>query len=113
MQTYTQSIQSDSCVRLSLRSCSVLTLTLFLASACSSPCHRREALVRILQDQNDVITKVRMERTQSQVSQKVQADPDLANAEAHLIAALRAIQESNQSVRETLEPKANDEGEKR
>ena len=80
------------------RACSSSVLSVVLAlplAACSSMCHRVVATGRVLDDENALLLKLRVERADPRVSTKLQADPDLKSAEEHLQTVIDAITRSN------------------
>lgn len=79
-----------------------LLLILSLLSSCSSALKRREATVRVLDQQSELLRKVRREREGAPLVTKVQADPVLHKAENHLIHAIQALLDSNRAVKAAL-----------
>jgi hypothetical protein len=81
---------------------SALTLSLMFASGCSSMCRRHESASRVLESQNAMLEKVKLERSDARVSSKVKADPDLKEAEEHLNMAIELLMNSNEAVKASL-----------
>lgn len=75
-----------------------LSLPLF-STACSSTCHKRELALRVLDEQSELLRRVKVERQAEQVSKKVQADPALSTAESHLQQAIESMLDANASVK--------------
>lgn len=73
-----------------------------VTTACSSTCHKRELALRVLDEQSELLRRVRVERKAEPVSKKVKADPTLSTAESHLEEAIEAILDGNASVKTVL-----------
>lgn len=67
--------------------------------ACSSTCHRHESAGRVLDEQGVMLGKLKVERADTRVSTKVQADPDLKAAEEHLNMVIDMVTRSNSAVK--------------
>ena len=80
---------------------SVTSLLLFsiFTSSCSTTCHRREAALHVLEQQNTVLQVLKTERESGEVQTKTANDPALSKAEAHLREAMKSLTESNQALK--------------
>ena len=70
--------------------------------ACSSTCHRHETAGRVLDEQSVMLGKLKVERADTRVSTKVQADPDLKAAEEHLNMVIDMVTRSSSAVKSAL-----------
>lgn len=73
-----------------------------VTTACSSTCHKRQLALRVLDEQSELLRRIKVERGAEPVSKKVQADPTLSTAESHLEEAIEAILDANASVKTVL-----------
>lgn len=80
---------------------SLLNLTIF-ASACSTSCHRRDATIHVLDQENALLHALETERKSSAIRTKVSSDPALSKAESHLNQAFQSLLESNEAVKAAL-----------
>ena len=80
---------------------SVMSLLLFsiFTSACSTTCHRREAALHVLEQQNAVLQALKTERESGAIQAKTADDPTLSKAEAHLREAIKSFTESSQALK--------------
>ena len=78
--------------------------SLLLANAigCSTSVQKRDSIASVLSSQNELMVRLQAERAIPAISQKVQNDRDLSNAEMHLNEAINALKESNKIVQESL-----------
>ena len=71
-------------------------------AACSSTCHRVDLASRVLDEQSVMLGKLKVERADTRVSTKVQADPDLKAAEEHLNMVIEMLTRSSGAVKAAL-----------
>jgi len=69
-----------------------------LLTGCASVNRREETIDSILEKENALIEKVKLERTQPEVSQGVSQNEDLKKAEAHLVLALDELLKANEVI---------------
>jgi len=68
-------------------------------AACSSTCHRHESAAHVLDKQNVMLSKLKVERADPRVAKKVEADPDLKASETHLNLVIEMLMRSNSAVK--------------
>jgi len=71
-------------------------------TACSTANPRRDLLMHVFNDQNDVLQKIKTERQAAAVATKVKKDPALSEAEAHLDQAISSITDANNAIKGAL-----------
>ena len=71
-------------------------------TACSTTCHKRNAIVNVFDGQSELIRRIKSERQSQQVSAKVQQDPALRSAETHLEQSLDALMDANSTLKSAL-----------
>ena len=78
------------------------TAALPVFAACSSTCLKHETVARVLDEQGVMLDKLKVERADTRVSTKVQADPDLKAAEEHLNMVIDMMMRSSGAVKAAL-----------
>lgn len=80
----------------------LITITAFagqtMLTGCASINQKEESIDAILAKQNVLIEKVKLERAQAEVSEKVSADESLSRAETHLLLSLDEIMKANETI---------------
>jgi hypothetical protein len=69
-----------------------------MLTACASTNQKEESIDVILGKQNVLIEKVKIERAQPELTQKVSADEGLKKAETHLLLSLDEITKANETI---------------
>ena len=90
-----------------------LSLQIFL-SGCASNYRKDESIHTILQKENALIEKIKMERAQPEITQAVEASDALKKAETHLNLSLDEMLKANEAIRHkilTQQPKEVEGGE--
>jgi len=89
------------------------TLQIFL-SGCASVNRKEESIHTILQQENALIEKLKIERAQPEITQAVAANESLKKAEAHLSLSLDEMLKANEMIKDKIlkqQPKEVESGE--
>jgi hypothetical protein len=97
-QTYPKNPQKYSIPYLAL----ILSLPLILTTACTTTCHRRDRITLVLDQQNELLQKVRAEREAEPIAKRLKADPILQPAETHLQESIDALLHANSAIKSGL-----------
>lgn len=79
-----------------------LLLTLVTTASCTTTCKTRNLTIETLDRQNKLIEKIKAERTDETLKQKLAQDADIRGAENHLTEGLHALEESNAAIKEAI-----------